>query len=410
MAHLRRPFVGRQADLARLHMALEQARSGQGRVVGIMGEPGMGKTRLLYEFRHSLRGRQVTYAEGHCRSYHNACPYGPVRDIIRYHAQITAQDTPEAQREKVRRSLVALGLDPDAGTPYLLHLLGAPAGSAALASHAFEAVKARTLTLLRQMCRNASQRRPLVLAVENLHWIDLESEEVCAMLVDSLAGAPILLLLTYRPGYQPPWMAKSYATQMMLPPLTPAEGLRIMRTVCGTVSCSDVVVQEILTRAEGNPFFLEELTHTALACGSIVHPPIVVPDTIHDIFLARLDQLPAAPKRLLHMAAVLGRRWPARLLEAIWDGPEALQPLLWEVQQQEFLYEEPVASEPYYAFKHVLMQEVAYHSLRPAHRQALHATILQALAALYAGRLETIAEHLAYHRQRVYPMDRSVLA
>jgi class 3 adenylate cyclase len=193
-------FVGRQRELADLHELLAQVEGGQGQVAGIVGEPGVGKSRLLYELRQSLAGSRVTYLDGRCLSYGSNIPYLPVMDQFRNNCAIADTDSPEVMADKVRVALQEVGMDPDDGAPYLLHLLGLKAGAERIDVLTAEAIKARTFETLQQMSLRGSRRRPLILAIEDLHWIDNASEEYFASLVENLAGASILLLTTYRPG------------------------------------------------------------------------------------------------------------------------------------------------------------------------------------------------------------------
>jgi class 3 adenylate cyclase len=392
------PFVGRERELAALHELLAQVEAGQGQVVGLVGEAGVGKSRLLFEFRQRLRDRRVTYLEGRCLSYGSAIPYLPLMDILRNNAGITEADGPEAIVAKVRMSLQEVSLDPEDGASYLLQLLGVKEGTEPLARLSPEAIKTRTFAILRQMPLLSSQRQPLILAVEDLHWIDQTSEACFASLVESLAGAPLLLLCTYRPGYRPPWLEKSYATQIALRRLTPPDSLAVVHAVLQR-ALPDPLAQGILDKAEGNPFFLEELTRAVVEHGDL-RSLQVVPDTIQGVLAARIDRLSEEPKRLLQTASVLGRELPSRLLSAMWDTPDMLAGYLAELKRLEFLYERTEATELVYVFKHVLTQEVAYDSLLTSRRQALHATAGRALESLYADRLEEVYDRLAYHYAR----------
>src|SRR5262245_23528437 len=261
-----------------------------------------------------------------------------------------------------------------------------------------ESIKTQTFATLRQMSLRGSQRQPLILAVEDLHWIDQTSEACFASLVENLAGAPILLLCTYRPGYRPPWLEKSYATQIALRRLTPPDSLAVVHAVLQRV-LPDPLARMILDKAEGNPFFLEELTRTVVEHGDLRALP-AVPDTIQGVLAARIDRLAEEPKRLLQTASVLGREFSPRLLSALLDTPDVMETYLAELKRLEFLYERTEASEPVYVFKHVLTQEVAYDSLLTSRRQALHATAGLALESLYADRLEEVYDRLAYHYAR----------
>ena len=389
-------FVGRERELATLHELLEQVQSGQGCVVGIVGEPGMGKSRLLAEFRQSLTGKCVTYLEGHCLSYASAMPYAPVLDLLRQHCGITSADSPVSVTAKVRASLQEVAMDPEAGGPYLFQLLGVHTGTNQFVMPSPEAIKLRTFETLRQMSLRGSQRQPLIIAVENLHWIDKTSEDFLTLLVESLAGAPILLLLTSRPGYRPPWIGKSYRYQITLQPLTPRDSRRIVQSVLQMEQPPERLAQMILAKAAGNPFFLEELTWATLQDGGL-GSDVTIPDTIQGVLMARIDRLGALPRRLLQTASVLGTKVPLQLLEAIWEGAGDLEPHLAELQRLELLYERPAISEPVYTFKHILGQEAAYASLPARQCRALHGRTARAIEALYGDRLEEHYGELAYH-------------
>ncbi|MBI4589522.1 MAG: AAA family ATPase, partial [Candidatus Rokubacteria bacterium] len=398
-------FVGRERELAALSDLLGQAERGQGQAVGIVGEAGLGKSRLVYEFRQSLADRRLTYLEGRCLSYGSGIPYLPVLDIIRSNCGITETDSPEAVGDKVRFALGEVGMDREAAAPYVLHLLGMKEGTERLEPLTPDVTKARTLETLRQLTVRGSQRRPIVFAVEDLHWIDRPSEEFFISLVESLPGARILLLMTYRPGYRPMWMDRSYATQLPLRPLAPEEGRSLVESLAEQ-RLEDAVTRVILDKGEGNPFFLEELTRAVLDEGG--RPAArAVPDTIQDVLAARIDRLPEGPKRLLQTASVLGREVAPPLLEAIWDGPSLEAPLA-ELKRLEFLYEQTGPGEPTYVFKHALTQEVAYEGMLQERRKTLHARVVEAIEPLYADRLAQHVEALAYHAMRGEVWEKAV--
>ncbi len=388
-------FVGRERELRAMHDLLARVEEGQGQVIGIVGEAGIGKSRLLYEFRLGLTGRPVTYVEGRCLSYGSAIPYHPLMDIIRHNCGITDADPPTVIGQKVRFALHEVGMDPEGGAPYLLHLLGVQEGTGQLATLTPEIVQARTVETIREMSLKGSRRRPLIFAVEDLHWTDKTSEDCLASLFETLVDAPILFLSTYRAGYRPPWIEKSYATQIALRPLLPQDSLTVVHSAVQT-QVPGPLAQAILEKAEGNPFFLEELTRAVVERGDS-RPAIEIPDTVQGVLMARIDRLHEDTKRVLQTASVLGRRIPTRLLEAVWDGPGLVDPHLRELKRLEFLYELGGTEEPTYLFKHALTQEVAYESLLIPHRHALHAAAGRALEALYADRLEQVYDRLAYH-------------
>jgi class 3 adenylate cyclase/tetratricopeptide (TPR) repeat protein len=399
--------VGREQELATLRELLVQIEAGEGQAIGIVGETGVGKSRLLYEFRQYLRDKRVTYLEGHCLSYGSAIPYLPVIDLVRNNCGITEADSSETITQKIGLSLQEVGMDPEEWAPYLLHLLGVQGAVEALAMLSPEAIKTRIFATLRQMSLHGGRQQPIIFVVEDLHWVDKTSEACFAALVESLAGSPILFLGTYRPGYHPPWMERSYATQIALHRLRPQDSLTVVRSVLPFQELSDHLVHGILTRAEGNPFFLEELTRVVAERGELL-PETDVPDTIQGVVMARIDRLPDTSKRLLQTAAVLGREVPLRLLEAMWEESGPLDPHLQELQRLEFLYEHIEIEQPVYVFKHALTQEVAYASLLTSRLQALHALAGRALEALHADRLEDVYDRLAYHYAKTAEADKAV--
>ena len=256
------PFVGRQRELAVFDDLLARALAGQGQVVGLIGEPGIGKSRLLAECRQRLPERPVTVLEGHCRAYDHFLPYGPVRDLLRHQCGLSTTATPEVVATQVDQLLRAVDLPPEDSAPYLLQLLGSPTTAEPLAQLTPEVIKERTFATLRQVHLRSSQQQPLLLVVENLHWIDPTSEAYLASLVEQLAGVPLLLL-------SPPTAlgtARSGWTNRMprsspCPPLTREESATVVRAVLPPAQHAEALVQRMLARAEGNPLFLEELAH-----------------------------------------------------------------------------------------------------------------------------------------------------
>ncbi|HBH04632.1 MAG TPA: hypothetical protein DDZ42_22420 [Candidatus Rokubacteria bacterium] len=390
-------FVGRQHELELLLGRLESSMAGQGQVVGIVGEAGIGKSRLLLEFRRRVGDRPVTWLEGHCFSYGSAIPYLPLVGVVRSLCGVDEADGPEAIVEKVA----------EPATPYLLRLFGIKAGTERLEPLSSEAINTRTQELLRQLTLQESQRQPLILVVEDIHWIDRASETYLDSLIDALAGARILLLLTCRPGHRSRGMEKSYATQIALQPLSPSDSLSVLCSVLPAVPVSETVTQLILARAEGNPFFLEELSRAVSEHGEL-RGTLAVPDTIEEVLLTRLDRLPAESRRLLQTASVLGREVSLRLLDALWDGPDGVEACLGDLTRLEFLHERAGTSEPGYVFKHALTQEAVYGSVPEPERRALHAAAARALERFYAGRLGEVVDRLAHHYARTDDAEKAI--
>jgi predicted ATPase len=240
----------------------------------------------------------------------------------------------------------------------------------------------RTFALLRHLVLHDCQHRPLVLVVENLHWADATSEEWLTALVEHLTGAAILLLVTHRLGYRPPWLGHSVATQLALPRLLPEDSRAVVQSVLRTTVLPEPLLQAIITQATGNPFFLEELTWVAME-PSTSPAALGMPDTIQAVLAARIDRLPPDEKRLLQTAAVIGTDIAVPILQAITEMPlELLLHALTHLQALELIYEKHRFPELIYLFKHALTQDVAYHSLLEQRRQELHRLIGCAIETL----------------------------
>jgi tetratricopeptide (TPR) repeat protein len=418
----RSPFVGRAHELATLHAVLAQAVGSRGQSVGIVGESGIGKSRLLAEWRQQLYAHGVVYLEGHCLSYGSTTPYLPVLDLLRAHCGITPADGAAAVTAKVCGSLQAVGLAPDTAAPSLLHLLGVEAATVQVAGSSPETLKAHTFATLRQLWLKSSQQHPLILAVEDLHWSDPTSEEFLASLVAGLPGAALMVLSTYRPGYRPAWLEKSYATQLTLPPLSAQDSVQIIQAVLQRGTVPPPLLQALLAKAQGNPFFLEELARTLMEQDAAqsaptgqsprprpTPPDLQLPPTVQAVLAARIDRLAPEAKRLLQTAAVIGTDIPVPLLQVIAELSEtALHQGLAHLQAAEFLYETPHFPEPVYVFKHALTHDVAYGSLLQEQRRGLHARIVEAIEALAGDRVAEVAagrsphqvDRLAHHALR----------
>ena len=390
-------FVGRQQELQFLAARFAAVARGHGEVVGISGAPGLGKSRLLLEFRQQLKGTPATFLEGHCVSHGNAIAYLPVLEVLRGALGIAENDGSGEAENQIRAGVSELGLPAAEATPALMHVLGLGEGPGMVGGVVgSETAKARTFEVIRGLLLGLSRRQPLVVTIEDLHWIDRTSEELLASLADVVAGAPVLLVTTYRPGYQPAWMGRSYATQIALQPLAPDDAALIVRSLLGEDPVEDAMVRLILERAEGNPFFLEELVREIRERGGRTLSP-TVPETVEAVLLARLDRLPFADRQLLQAAAVIGRTVPTFLLWAVSDlSDDDLRAGLRRLRGGEFLYEE-AGGEAAHVFAHVLTQEVAYQSLPAEDRSRLHARIAEFLERLDPARRAAHVERLADH-------------
>jgi DNA-binding NtrC family response regulator/tetratricopeptide (TPR) repeat protein len=402
-------FVGRRQEMAVLQSRLEAALRGQGQLVSIVGDAGIGKSRLLYEFRQSLGSDQVTYLEGRCLSYGTPIPYLPVLDLIRAVCRITEADDAGGSAEKIRGALGLAGMDPGKFAPYLLHLLGYKEGTEGLRLVAPDTIKVAISETLRQLTLGASRHQPLLMVIEDLHWIDRASEDLLASMVNGLPGAAVLFVLTYRPGYEPPWVNKSFATQLSLPPLSDEDSLMVAHSVLPGVPLPADLARVILSKAEGNPFFLEEL---ALSIQDRESPGggLAVPDTVQGVLMSRIGRLAETEQSLLQSAAVIGKDVPLLILAAVAEQPEeTLGQALRHLSTAEFLYEINSFPEVKYRFRHALTHEVAYESLRPDRRRLLHARIARAIEALHPDHPLEDVDRLAHHATRGELWDKAVV-
>jgi DNA-binding NtrC family response regulator/tetratricopeptide (TPR) repeat protein len=395
-------FVGRHRELDALEAELAVAASGRGRVVGIVGEAGMGKSRLVWEFRQRVASEAVGCAAGHCVPQGGSIPYLPVLDLLREYAGLSEGDPLWTTVERLSRRLKDAGLDSGPRLPFLLRLLGVRDRGGGLDDLGPEVLRARTFETLLELLLGASAGRALVVLVEDLHWIDRTSNEWLGTLVERLSGSRVMLVATYRPGYHPGWIDRSYATQVSLAPLGREDSFRVVEAILG--DSAGALAAPVLGRAEGNPLFLEEL---AIAVRD--HPRLeaerTIPATIDDVVGGRIDRLAPEPRQLLGAAAALGRECSRELLSAVWRG--ALDPDLDTLIRQEFLLPRAAGAERRYVFKHPLAQELAYARLEPGERRRLHALAGEALEA-QAEHGAAVLDRLAYHWARTDDAARAV--
>jgi predicted ATPase/class 3 adenylate cyclase len=414
-------FVGRDPEIAILRRTLERARAGHGQVVAAVGEAGVGKSRLVYEFVHSPYTQGWLVLESVSVSYGKASPYFPVIDLLKRY--VHAEDTDDARtlRAKVTGQIVTLDEGLRECVPALLSLLEALPDDNPFLRLEPSQRRQRTLDGLKRILLRESQVQPLLLVFEDLHWIDSETQALLDSLVESLPTSQLLLLVNYRPEYQHAWGSKIIYTQLRLDPLLPESADTLLQALLGDDPSLLPLKHLLIERTQGNPFFLEESIRTLVETEVVVgrpgayrltqdRPTIQVPATVQAILAARIDRLPAEEKRLLQTAAVMGTEVPLPLLQAIADLPEdVLYRGLTHLQTAEFLYEAQLFPERLYTFRHALTHEVAYGSLLQERRRALHAQIVEALEALAADRLDEHMERLAYHALRGEVWEKALL-
>ncbi len=397
------PFVGRDRELAIMQERLAHADEGRGQIIAIAGEPGIGKSRLVGEFRHSLTGAYDFY-QGNCLSYANTHPFFPILELVRQYCAIGPSEEAGAAVAKLRGSLRVAGIEDDHAVPLLAQLLGLdvssePGGGSLqqLSPHARREHSIRCLCrlMLSPGTTNPENGGCRIILLEDLHWSDASSQTCLDRLSAQLATCRALLVLTYRPDYLPDWLKHSWVSKLALPPLTRQASTQLVNTVANNHGLSATVADNIVAKAEGNPFFLEELTwnqsdDTGQRGG--------IPDTVQDVLAARIDRLPAGAKQLLQIAAVIGVRFPARLLCAISEqDQDALDSDLQRLQATEFIFESLASPETVFQFKHNLTQEVAYQSLLKSAKTALHSKIATVLQQFFATEVSSQPELLALH-------------
>jgi class 3 adenylate cyclase/ABC-type cobalamin transport system ATPase subunit len=413
-------FVGRQTELAALHAALAQAGVGHGEVVAVVGEAGMGKSRLVDEFVQAAHTQGWLVLDSAAVSYGQTIPYFPVLALLRRYCHLEESEDASTIQAKVTEQVRTLDAALQDIIPALLALLDAlPADSSFLQLDAPQR-RQRTLAALKRVLLRQSQAQPLLLVCEDLHWLDTESQALLDSLIESLPTARLLLLVNYRPDYRHGWGSKTYYTQLRLDPLPQASADAFLRALLGDDPSLTPLTPLLIQRTEGNPSFLEESVRTLVETGALVGEPggyrvahalptLQMPATVQAVLAARIDRLPPEEKRLLQTAAVIGTEVPFALLQAVGELPEeALHLSLTHLQDAEFLYEVSLFPELVYTFKHALTQEVAYGSLLHERRRALHAHIVEALERLAADRLAEQVDRLAHHALRGEVWDKAV--
>src|SRR2546426_2840553 len=398
-------FVGRDVELEQLRQALARAGGGQGQVVAGVGEAGVGKSRLLYEFTRSHHPHDWLLLASNSVSYGKATAYLPVLDLLKGYFGLETRDDARRMREKVTGKLLTLDRALEPMLPALLALLEVPVEDQQWQAFDPPQRRQRTLEAIKRLLLRESQVQPLCLVFEDLHWIDTETQALLDSLVESLPTARLLLLVNYRPEYQHIWGSKTYYTQLRLDPLPPARADEFLQALLGDDASLAPLTQLLIARTQGNPFFLEEsvrtLVETEVLVGErgayrLAQPleSLQVPATVQAVLAARIDRLPPEEKRLLQTAAVIGTEVPWPLVQALADEPdETVHPGPAHLQAAEFLYETSLFPERAYTFKHALTHEVAYGGLLRERQRLLHVRIVAAIEQHGADQVERLAHH-----------------
>ena len=413
-------FVGRAHEVDALRQALDRAQAGAGQVVAVVGEPGVGKSRLYWEFTRSHRVQGWRILEGGSVSYGRTTAYLPVIDLLKAYFQIEARDDTRMIREKVTGKVLSLDRALEPALSPLLAMLEVPVDDAAWARLDPSQRRQRTLDSVTRLLLRESQVQPLLLLVEDLHWIDAETEALLESLVEGLPTARVLLLVNYRPEYRHGWGNRSYYRQLRIDPLPAESADDLLTSLLGTAASLDALKRTLIARTAGNPLFLEEsvqaLVETKVLVGErgayrLAHDAtaIQVPTTVQAILAARIDRLSTEDKRLLQAAAVIGTDVPFALLLAVaGQGEEDLRRGLGHLQAADFLYETRLFPDLEDTFKHALTHEVTYGSLLQERRRDLHARLVAAIETLHRDRLGEQIERLAHHALRGEVWEKAV--
>jgi len=403
-------FVGRSREMDAMKAAAEQAKAGHGQIVAAMAEAGVGKSRLLFEFKAvSQSGWMVL--ETFSVSHGKASAFLPVINLLHSYFEISSEEDARKRRERVNGKVLTLDRSLEDTIPYLFGLLGIVEGDNPLAQMDAQIRKRRTLDAIKRILLRESLNQPLMVIFEDLHWIDEETQALLNLLADSIGTAKLLLLVNYRPEYSHQWNSKTYYTQLRLDPLGKEGADEVLTVLVGDGAEVRPLKRLIIERTEGNPFFMEEMVQVLLDEGALVRNGTVrltkalgelkIPPTVQGILAARIDGLPADGKELLQTLAVFGREFGFGLLRSVvTKSEEELNRLLHDLQLAEFIYEQPAAGDVEYVFKHALTQEVAYNSILSERRKMLHERTARAIESLYASSLDDhLADLVRHYRQ-----------
>ncbi len=402
-------FVGRKREIELLLDGFERSKAGRGQAFSIMAEAGVGKSRLLYEFRKAVSNEDVTFQEGKCLSYSRGVAYHPVIDVVKSNFNIKEGDGEVAIREKLKRGLNVLDADEASTLPYLLELLSVKDSGVDTRSLSPEARKDRIIKAIIRITIKASQIRPLIVAIEDLHWIDKSSEDYFKDLLNSISGARVFLIFTYRPEYVHTWGAKSYHSQVNLNRLSNRESIVMVSHILDVEEIHEDLEDFILEKTEGVPFFIEEFIRTLKDLKIIERrdgqygivkdiQEIMIPSTIQDVIMARVDALPEGAKEVIQTGSVIEREFSYELIKRVTClSEQELRSRLSTLKDSELLLERGIYPDTIYIFKHALTREVVYDSILTRRREELHKDIGNAIEEVYKENIDEYYGVLTEH-------------
>ncbi len=411
------PLVGRDQELRSLVEIQSRVADRQGAIALLVGDPGVGKSRLLYEFLRRVEAEGVQVLEATCASYGRSMAYRPIVDLLRDYLGLFEGIAGEEIRSRVAKQHQFLGLEGEERAILLAHFLGVSAPPEFLARLSGPQLKERTLDAVRDVFVRVSELEPLILIVENMHWIDTASEEFLAHLAVGLPGHRVLLVLTTRPGYAAPWLAPPLAETITLEGLGAADVRGMVRTLLAAEEVSEQLFKILAERGEGNPLYVEEILRQLQETGGIAveggkarlsRADATVPATIHDIIAARVDRLAEALKQTLQGAAVVGRRFGISLVSRVLKvNSDQVAGHLQELHGLDFVFPSAEEPEPMYSFKHALTQDVVYAGVLERRRRTYHVAAGLGLEELFSPRIDDVVELVAYHFGRGQVWDKA---
>jgi class 3 adenylate cyclase/tetratricopeptide (TPR) repeat protein len=405
-------FVGRGHEMSRLDSVLAQVLEGKGVVVGVVGEAGVGKSRLCLEFVEDCRAQGISIYEAHCPAHGKSIPFLPVFELLRSYFGITELDGPVETRRKIAGTLILLDEAFQEALPLVFDFLGVPDPERPAPTMDPDARQRQLFAFVRQLIEARSRQEPAVMLLDDLHWIDAGSDAFVAQAVEATAGTRTLLLTNFRPEYDAPWMDRSHYQQISLLPLSAEAVSELLDDLLGQDPSLAGLREKIQERTGGNPFFVEEIFQSLVEQGTLqgsrgayrlLEPieELALPATVETVLAARIDRLSEREKRVLQIASVIGREVPEPILRAVAQLPDSeLAGALATLTAAEFLHEKALYPEAEYVFKHQLTREVAYGSQLAERRKALHQAVAFAIEELRPAKLDEEAALLAHHSEQ----------
>ncbi len=401
------PFVGRERELRLLSDCFEKAKAGHGQVVFLVGEPGIGKSRLLFEFRRRIE-HEATWLEGRTMSFGRSMAFHPLIDLLKRNFRIEEGDSEGTIIKKIEGHVLRLGEDLRPTLPYLRYLFSVDPGDSTVLNMDAQLRRGEIFDALRRLAVRASQVHPQIIVYEDVHWMDQATEESLLFAADSIPNSRILQILTCRTGYVQPFGERTYHTRIALDSLTTEDSIEMTKGILATHQLPDELNTLVTRKAEGNPFFVEEVVKSLQEISAIQRAgeryvltkrldEIIIPDTIQDVIMARIDRLAEAPKKTLQLASVIGREFTRRLVDRLAEVQERTEEFLRDLKAIELIYEKSLFPELAYMFKHALTHDVAYNSLLVQRRREIHRLVGLAIEELYADRLAEQYEVIAHH-------------